>query len=55
MKLKDILYSFLDGYYIACVMVVTVIVTLLFLFGGTVAVEINFNSWNELIERIKNR
>lgn len=53
-NIVDFINASYDAYKWLCFLIVTAILLLMAIFGGTVSVKINFNSWNELIQTLKN-
>lgn len=51
-RIKKMMQFVEDGYTFVCVFVVTVIIWLLLIFGGSVSVEINFDAWSELMSHL---
>jgi hypothetical protein len=49
----DVFYGVGQGWCVLCTMVITSLILLFAIFGGTIHIQINFNSWGELIKTIR--
>lgn len=50
---KATLKSFIQAYFIFCILCMTTLIVLLAIFGGDFHVAINFDSWSKLMESLK--